>query len=71
MSEIDQEVQFLFLTELAGQSMSALARMVEEECGIDWVFEKCSEATLSDLKHRANHWLSKLAAVEAENKAAR
>ena len=70
LSELDRESHFLALMELAAQAMAAVALIVEEELEIEWVFEKCEEATLSSLKDRANQWLSKLAALEAQNKAA-
>jgi hypothetical protein len=50
--------------------MSATAWIVEGDIEIEWVFKQSKDETLKNLKHRINHWQSKLAAVEAQNKAA-
>ncbi len=70
LSEVDEDIEFLALMELAAEAMAAMAWIVEEELEIEWVFEKCEEATLWSVKHRANQWLSRFAAIEAQSKAA-
>jgi hypothetical protein len=70
LSLINPEFEDFALIELAAESMSALAWMVEGELEIEWVFEQCKERTLESLKVRIDHWHSKLSAAETQNEAA-
>jgi len=58
------------LLELAAASMSTLAWMDKANTDLDELFQWCKEATLRNLKHRADLWQAKVSAVEAQIEAA-
>jgi hypothetical protein len=58
------------LMELAAALMSTIAWMEKPNSDLDGLFQVCKEATLRNLKHRADLWRAKVAAVERQIEAA-